>query len=204
MHTCVVISFPSVWILLATLSIEKRDYRLSCLYWWLVSPSRKWIRTKIESLTDITGTLWRSQSVAILLAMCLMNSQKSDTISSSAFFEAVLGRWEATVFKLFHGQPTGRFFKRSCGGLDLHENSIIKVEGSKTGIYYNASFLPSHSLIFSLPTLSKSGINDETGTTCKFNFTEEYLDRSFIKPTQIINFFLNWRDGFLEELWYTI
>ena len=59
------------------------------------------------------------------------------------------------------------------------DNSITKVEGSKTGIYvyYNASFLPGHSVIFSLPTLLKLEVNEETGTAYEFNFTNEYLER---------------------------
>ena len=79
---------------------------------------------------------------------------------------------------------------------------FLKLEGVKTGIpvYYYSSFLPGHSLIFSPPTLSKLEVNEETGTVCQLNFTNELLERYLIKPTQIIIYFRNWRDEFLEEL----
>ena len=53
--------------------------------------------------------------------------------------EALLGRKEATIFELLRGRPGGHFFEPSCNGLNLRKNSILKVEVSKTGIYYNAS-----------------------------------------------------------------
>ena len=76
-------------------------------------------------------------------------------------------------FQSFTQLTNRALFKPSCNGLDLRKNSILKVKGSKTGIYYNASFLLGHSLIFSLPTLSKLEINDETGTVCQFNFMND-------------------------------
>ena len=109
----------------------------------------------LKNLTDMSGMLWRSKSMAIMSLMYLLNSQRLYTISSSAFLKAVLGRWEATSFELRHGQPNRVLYKPLCNSLNLRKNAILKAEGSKTGIYCNASFLPSLSLIFSLPTLSK-------------------------------------------------
>ena len=92
--------------------------------------------------------------------------------------------------------------QRLSVGLDLRKNYILKVEGSKTGICYNTSlsYLAIHSLSFSLPTLLKLEVNDAIGTVWEFNFINEYLERYSIKPTQVIIYFRNWRDKFLEEL----
>ena len=77
---------------------------------------------------------------------------------------------------LLRGRPTGHFSAPSCNGLNLSKNSIVKVKAcSKTVIpvYCNASVLPGHSHIFSLPTLPKLEGNAETGTACQLNFTNE-------------------------------
>ena len=76
----------------------------------------------------------------------------------------------------------------------LHlQNSTLKAEGSKTWIYYNASFLPGYSLIFSIPMLSKLEVNDESGNVSQFNLTDKYLERKLIKPAQInILFEIGW------------
>ena len=58
---------------------------------------------RLKNLTDMTGTLWRSKSVAILSAVCLTNSRRLYTISPRMVAEAILGRREATIFEFLRG-----------------------------------------------------------------------------------------------------
>ena len=60
-------------------------------------------------------------------------------------------------------------------GLDLHKSSILIVEGNKTVVSYNSSFLLGHSFIFSLPMMSKLGVNGKTGITSEFKLPNEYF-----------------------------
>ena len=103
---------------------------------WLVSPSRKWICTefRLKGLTDKAGVLWQLNSLEIFLSMCLTNSQKFYTISSSGIFEPILGRWEATICKLLTLSTNKALFKSSCNDLDLGQKSTLIVESSKTGV----------------------------------------------------------------------
>ena len=78
---------------------------------------------------------------------------------SKRFYDA-----EKQQFSKFYMIDNKALFERSCNGLNLCKNSILKVKGSITVTYYNVSFLPGHSLIFLLPTVLKLEVNDETGT----------------------------------------
>ena len=151
MHTHVLISSRTLLRSVRILPTMCWALQAIIVFVWITEElNSNWRSKNLTVMTVHSGDL---KSVAIFSAVCLANSQRLYPVSSSGFFEAVLGCREATIFEVLHGRPTGRFFEPSCNGSNLCKNSIWKVKGSKIGIYYNASFLPGHSLIFSLPTL---------------------------------------------------
>ena len=85
-------------------------------------------------------------------------------------FQSSFRTLRSNSFQSFYVVTNKAHFESSCNDLNLRKNYMLKVKGSKTGIFYNASFLPGHSLIFSLPT-SKLEVNDETETASSQIYT---------------------------------